>query len=96
MILRHRFLLLAFSVGVAVTAASSAPTDFKIEEATITSIQQAILDKKTTSTDVVKSYLARIKAYNGPGVKEPNGILGVIETVPHSGSLNALATLAKK
>ena len=35
----------------------------------------------------------RIKAYNGTGVKEPNGILGVIETIPHAGKINSLGTL---
>ena len=66
---------------------------FQIEEASIESIQAAILKKKTTSTEVVNLYLARIKVYNGTGVKEPNGILGVIETIPNAGKINALATL---
>ena len=35
-------------------------------------------------------YLARIKAYNGTCVKEPEGILGRIETIPNAGQINAL------
>jgi len=66
---------------------------FKLMEAKIADIQQAILDKKLTSEQLVKLYLARIKAYNGTCVKEPNGILGVVETIPNAGQLNALATL---
>jgi Asp-tRNA(Asn)/Glu-tRNA(Gln) amidotransferase A subunit family amidase len=66
---------------------------FHLEEASITSIQSAILAKKLTSTQLVQLYLARIKAYNGPGVKEPAGVLGVIETIPNSRQINALATL---
>ncbi len=42
---------------------------------------------------MVKLYLARIKAYNGTCVKQPGGILGVVETIPHAGQLNALSTL---
>jgi Asp-tRNA(Asn)/Glu-tRNA(Gln) amidotransferase A subunit family amidase len=66
---------------------------FTIEEAKISDIQQAILDGKITSTDLVKMYLDRIKAYNGTCVNEPNGILGPISTIPHAGKLNALMTL---
>jgi amidase len=74
-------------------AIAASPAGFVLEEASIAGIQQAILDKKITSTDVVKGYLARIKAYNGTGVKEPAGILGAIETIPHAGKINALGTL---
>src|SRR5581483_2053887 len=35
----------------------------------------------------------RIKAYNGPGVEEPEGILGPIKTIPHAKGINALITL---
>jgi amidase len=66
---------------------------FRLEEASIESTQKAILTKQVTSTELVKLYLARIKAYNGPGVKEPNGILGVVETVPNAKQINAIATL---
>ena len=76
-------------VAISVHAAEK----FHLEEATITSIQGAILAKKLTSTELVKLYLTRIKAYNGTAVKEPAGILGVIETIPHSGKINSLGTL---
>ena len=38
-------------------------------------------------------YLARIKAYNGTCVNEPQGILGPVTPIPHAGALNALMTL---
>ncbi|HEY0944389.1 MAG TPA: amidase [Opitutaceae bacterium] len=79
-----------FAVSDAVAAPAMA---FQLEEANIVSIQEAIVAKQITSTELVKLYLARIKAYNGPGVREPEGILGRIETVPHSGTINALGTL---
>jgi Asp-tRNA(Asn)/Glu-tRNA(Gln) amidotransferase A subunit family amidase len=66
---------------------------FQVEEASIADIQDAILRRQVTTTDVVKAYLARIKAYNGTCVNEPNGILGPISTIPHAGKLNALTTL---
>ena len=43
--------------------------------------------------DVVTLYLARIRAYNGTCVKQPEGLLGPIVTIPHAGQLNALGTL---
>lgn len=67
--------------------------DFSVEEATIASLQQAIREKRTTSTAIVHAYLARIKAYNGTAVREPDGILGKIETIPQAGKINALGTL---
>jgi Asp-tRNA(Asn)/Glu-tRNA(Gln) amidotransferase A subunit family amidase len=68
-------------------------TVFTIEEATIADIQKAILSRQVTTTDVVKLYLARIKAYNGTCVNEPEGLLGRISAIPHAGQLNALGTL---
>jgi amidase len=77
-----------------VSAASAPPAGrFHLEEATIASIQSAILGKQLTSTELVKLYLARIKAYNGTCVKQPQGILGPIETIPHASQINALSTL---
>ncbi|MDR3415131.1 MAG: amidase [Nevskia sp.] len=78
--------------GVAAPVAAAAPK-FHLEEATITQIQGAILDKRLTATELVTLYLKRIKAYNGTCVKEPQGILGPIETIPHAGQINALSTL---
>ena len=38
---------------------------FCVEEATIADLHQAIRDGRTTCVDVVKQYLARVRAYNG-------------------------------
>jgi amidase len=66
---------------------------FQVEEATIDDIQAAILRKEVTSTGVVELYLARIKAYNGTCVNEPQGILGPVTTIKNAGKINALITL---
>src|SRR5262245_30651311 len=68
-------------------------SSFDIQEATIDRIQDAIRKKQITTRDVVEAYLRRIKAYNGTCVKEPQGILGPITTIPHAGQINALSTL---
>ena len=92
--------LLAFAAtrsepAPAAPASAHAPVmgRFHLEEATIADIQTAILSKHITTEQIVRLYLARIKAYNGTCVKQPNGILGAIETIPHAGQLNALSTL---
>jgi amidase len=79
-------------IPVPVLAASPA-AKFQIEEATIAGIQSAILKGDLTSTRVVQLYLARIKAYNGPCVDQPQGILGPFTTIKHAGQLNALITV---
>ena len=80
--------------GTRALAAARAPAaNFHLEEATIGEIQAAILAKDITTEQLVNLYLARIKAYNGSCVKQPGGILGVVETIPHAGQLNALSTL---
>ena len=66
---------------------------FRIEEATIVQIQQAIQSRQVTTAGVVEAYLRRIRAYNGTCVKEPQGILGPIGTTPHAGQINALSTI---
>ena len=66
---------------------------FDPQEATIAQIQQAIKAGRITTVGLVELYLARIKAYNGTCVSEPQGILGPIKTIPHAGQLNALSTL---
>ncbi len=87
---RLRFLAgLALAAGLPFTASAA----FELEEATIESIQGAYFSGELTATDLVKAYLTRIKAYNGPGVAEPEGKLGRIETIPHSGKINSIATL---
>ena len=74
-------------------AGAEAPAGFHVEEATIAGIQRAILARQLTATELVKLYLARIKAYNGLAVEEPGGILAPIQAVPHAKGLNALGTL---
>ena len=84
------------STIVAITmpgVAGAADPKFHIEEATIDSIQSAILKGELTSTDVVKRYLARIKAYDGPCVSQPEGILGPFTTIKHAGQINSLITV---
>ena len=66
---------------------------FHLQEATIAGIQQAIMAGEITTTRLVELYLARIKAYNGTCVNEPQGILGPITTIPRARQINALATL---
>ena len=73
--------------------ATAADSEFQIEEATIDGIQSAILKGELTSTDVVKQYLARIKAYDGPCVSQPDGILGPFTTIKHAGQINSLITV---
>ncbi|MDB5988336.1 MAG: amidase [Nevskia sp.] len=85
-------------LGLVVNAGSpapalAAPAAFHLQEATISQIQTALLSKQITTEQLVKLYLARIKAYNGVCVKEPQGMLGPIETIPHAGQINALSTL---
>jgi len=98
--LRRRWPMLASVSGLAFAllapvapAVQAAPEGFHIEEATISDIQNAILAKRVTATQVLKLYLERIKAYNGPAVNEPYGILGPITTIPHAKGINALSTL---
>jgi len=78
-------------LGVVPDAAAAGK--FHLQEATIADIQRAILSREITSTALVRLYLNRIKAYNGTCVKEPQGILGPIDTIAHAGQINALSTL---
>lgn len=91
-------LLAAMSVALCacskVDDAAVQPTaKFHLEEATIRGIQAALLSGGLTTEQLVRLYLARIKAYNGTCVNEPEGILGPITTVPKAGQINALSTL---
>ncbi len=88
--LRIRFVA-ALLVASCCTRAFAAP--FQIEEATIADIQKAILAKQITTMDVVKLYLARIKAYNGQAVEYPEGFLGPVKPVADAKGINALLTL---
>ena len=76
-----------------VAIAASQTTSFRVEEATISDIQQAILAKKLTATELVKLYLARVKAFNGPAVEEPEGLLGPIKPIAHAKGVNAIGTI---
>jgi len=77
------------------TLASGQTAKFRIEEATIESIQAAILRGELTSTRAVQLYLNRIKAYNGTCVNQPDGISGSgpIAPIKTARQLNALMTL---
>ena len=66
---------------------------FAVEEATIAQIQEALVARRITTVGLVEAYLRRIKAYNGTCVNQPQGILGVISTIPHARQINALSTL---
>jgi Asp-tRNA(Asn)/Glu-tRNA(Gln) amidotransferase A subunit family amidase len=69
------------------------PAAFQVEEATVERIQQAIRSRQITTAGLVERYLKRIRAYNGPCVSQPQGILGIVSTIPHAGQINALSTL---
>jgi amidase len=71
----------------------SPPARFHIEEATIDGIQSEILKGRLTSTQVVEMYLRRIKAYDGPCVNMPEGLLGPFTTIKHAGQINSLITV---
>lgn len=70
-----------------------AASQFHLEEASIADIQSAILSKRLTVTQLVQMYLARVKAYNGTCVQQPQGLLGPITTIANAGQVNALSTL---
>src|SRR5688572_25539760 len=75
------------------SGATPAAEKFHLEEATIEQIQQAILARQITSEQLVRLYLARIKAYNGTCVEQPQGILGAVRPIANAGQINALSTL---
>lgn len=87
-----RLLVLALFACIGATA-QSAEQAFAVEEATIPQIQQALLARRLSTVQLVEAYLTRIRAYNGTCVREPQGILGPVTTVPHAGQINALSTL---
>jgi Asp-tRNA(Asn)/Glu-tRNA(Gln) amidotransferase A subunit family amidase len=66
---------------------------FEVVETTIAEIHVAIRNRRITATGLVNLYLARIKAYNGTCVREPEGILGPIQPIARAGAINALMTL---
>jgi amidase len=96
---RHLTLLalsLALTAGLGGSAQAQpagADRKFEIVEATIADIHKAIRSKQLTATELVSKYLARIKAYNGTCVNQPQGILGPVSPIPNAGNINALMTL---
>src|SRR5713226_3552401 len=90
-----RQLALASFILLTPRLASAQTAKFRIEEAAIEDIQAAILRGELTSTRVVELYLNRIKAYNGPCVNQPDGVLGLgpITPIKNARQLNALLSL---
>src|SRR5437762_9305091 len=86
---------IAFAILAILPSSMSAASKsrFQIEEATIDAVQSAILKGQITSTGVVKMYLARIKAYDGPCVTMPDGLLGSFTTIKHAGQINSMITV---
>jgi hypothetical protein len=75
---------------VAPAEAAVAQKEFYLEEATIADIQGAIRAGDLTAEQLVALYLARIKAYNGTCVNQPEGILGPVTTIPDAGQINSM------
>ena len=88
-----RGIILICVVALTIPGLAAGDAKFQIEEATIDAIQSAILKGELTSTEVVKLYLARIKAYDGPCVSQPDGILGPFTTIKNAGQINSLITV---
>jgi amidase len=85
-------ILIASAVATALPASATAQ-DFHLLEASIADIHDAITAKQLTSVELVRLYLARIKAYNGTCVAQPQGLLGPVTPIAHAGQINALSTL---
>ena len=72
-------LLVTLALGIN-TPASARPTPgkkrFHLLEATIDEVHDAIARQEITCDELVGLYLARIKAYNGVCVNQPDGVLG--------------------
>lgn len=89
-----RCLLLPFAGWALACTVTLAPAkSFEVQEASIVDIHHAILAHELTATELVHLYLERIQAFNGPGVEEPEGLLGVVKIIPHAPGINALCTL---
>jgi len=85
-----RLVVIALVLSAAMLVAQTRQEPFQVEEATISGIQQALLQKQVTTVGVVERYLWRVQAYNGTCVNEPFGILGAVTTKAHAGQINAL------
>jgi Asp-tRNA(Asn)/Glu-tRNA(Gln) amidotransferase A subunit family amidase len=94
---RRATLVCALAAGLAASLSSApaqtGPSSFRVEETTIAEIQSAILSHRVTTVQVVRLYLDRIKAYNGPGAGQPDGILKPVVFTAHAKGVNALITL---
>jgi amidase len=88
-----RFVVVAVLVGSVIAAGQAGAQQFRVEEATIAQIHQAITARQITASQLVRLYLDRIRAYNGTCVEQPDGILGVIKPIRNAGQINALQTL---
>jgi amidase len=89
----RRTIIIICIAAIAVPGLRAADSKFQIEEATIDGIHSAILRGELTSTEVVKRYLARIRAYDGPCVSQPDGVLGPFTTIKKAGQINSLITV---
>jgi amidase len=87
------FCILNFVFCIACAVLAVGAPRFQIEEATIESIQAAILRGELTSSQVLQMYLARIKAYDGTCVSQPEGPLGPFTTIKGARQINSLITL---
>jgi amidase len=92
--LKRAVAVLAASLALgAMLPVSATEPAFHLEEATIAEIHEAMRAGRLTATQLVELYLARIAAYNGTCVREPEGLLGRIETIADAGQINALSTI---
>jgi amidase len=85
--------IIAIASFCAATPLHADTPKFQLLEASIADIQSAILAKQLTTEQLVRMYLARIKAYNGTCVSQPQGILGPVTPIANAGQINALSTL---
>ena len=85
-------IVIAF-VPLLFAATDAGAQQFRVEETTIAAIHQAITSKRLTSVQLVQMYLARIRAYNGTCVNQPEGLLRAITPIKDAGQINALQTL---
>ena len=85
--------MLAAILNKGAVTPQEAAQPFDVQEKTIEQIQQAIINRPTTTQQVVEAYLRRVQAYNGTCVNEPQGILGPVTPIAHARQINALSTL---
>src|SRR5580693_707615 len=66
-ITRRDLALWSAAIGMIGARPAMAKTDFGVENASLTEVQQALVDGRTTSTALTQAYLARIEAYDRAG-----------------------------